>query len=269
MPKRELVVNVDDIGIHPGAVDAAIETITAGVAASGSVMCVCPGTAAALELIAAHGEIPVGVHLVLTNDSPHRPWAPLTAGPSIQEDGRLLGIADRERLLAQADPADVEAEFRAQIERFLDAGLRPTHLDWHALADGGREDVFDLTLGLAEEYGTGIRAWTDRGRRLLVAAGRVAQDGPFLDSFGLPVAAKERLLLERIRALPAGLHEWAMHPALASGEDGSDVRTTDRAVLLGGAVRGALEAEGIEVLGWGDPRFRAPRPERPAGPAPS
>ena len=34
----------------------------------------------------------------------------------------------------------------------LATGLTPTHLDWHALADGGRNDIFDLSLALAEEY---------------------------------------------------------------------------------------------------------------------
>lgn len=48
---RELIVNVDDIGIHEGAVEAAILTITHGVAASGSVMVVCTGTAAAIEML--------------------------------------------------------------------------------------------------------------------------------------------------------------------------------------------------------------------------
>ncbi|WP_425472880.1 hypothetical protein [Streptomyces botrytidirepellens] len=28
----------------------------------------------------------------------------------------------------------------------MDAGLAPAHLDWHCLADGGREGIRDLTL---------------------------------------------------------------------------------------------------------------------------
>jgi predicted glycoside hydrolase/deacetylase ChbG (UPF0249 family) len=253
---RELIINVDDIGIHRGAVEAAIETITRGVAASGSVMTVCPGSSAALDLLADHPEVPVGVHLTLTADFPHAPWSPRTAGASIQENGRLLGIERREQLLAQADAGDVEAEFRAQIEVLLDAGVQPTHLDWHCLADGGRNDIFDLTSGLAVEYGLGIRAWTDHGRDALRARGCTTQDQPFLDSFTAPLEGKQEWFLDRIRELPHGLTEWAMHPALTTTFDsGSGVRASDRELLVSASIRQALDDQKITVLGHDDLRL--------------
>lgn len=224
-----------------GAVEAAIETISDGVAASGSVMMVCPGTPAALRLLAARTDVPVGVHLTLTRDFPEWTWSPLTGGRSIQDDGFFLTIQQRDQLLDQADLGDVEAEFRAQIELALEAGLQPTHLDWHCLADGGRDDIFDLTLALAEEYRIGIRAWTDHGQRTLRGLGRLTQDQPFLDSFAVPVERKAQHLLRLIRALPEGLSEWAMHPAEPSPTDaGSDVRATDREALLTLRCRGIV-----------------------------
>ena len=253
---RRLIINVDDIGIHAGAVAAAVETIAHGVAASGSVMAVCAGTALALELLADRPDVPVGVHLTLTADFAAVPWRALTVGASISDDGRLFGIAHRERLLACAEAREVEAEFRAQIETVLGAGVRPTHLDWHCLVDGGREDLFDLTLALADEYGTGIRAWTDAGRAALRGRGLPAQDQPFLDSFAVPLADKQAVLLERLRRLPDGLSEWALHPAAVRPEDeGSQVRLTDRTFLLAASTRQVLADEDIVVTGYGDPGF--------------
>jgi predicted glycoside hydrolase/deacetylase ChbG (UPF0249 family) len=254
---RELIINVDDIGIYSGAVAAAIVTISDGVAASGSVMAVCPGTAAALEFLRDRPEVPVGVHLTLTADFPETPWHALTAGASISEDGRLLGIDQRERLLAQAEAGEVQVEFRAQIEKVLAAGVQPTHLDWHCLADGGREDIFELTLALAQEYGTGIRAWTDESRSALRSRGLPAQDQPFLDSFALPLVLKEAVFLDRIRRLPDGLSEWAMHPAEPDPDDpGGQVRLTDHELLLAASTRQVLHEEDILVRGYGDPRLR-------------
>lgn len=256
---RELVINVDDIGIHPGAVAVAVETISRGVAASGSVMAVCSGTAAALELLGGRPEVPVGVHLTLTADFPRTPWRALTAGRSFADEGRLVGIEQRERLLARADAGEVEAEFRAQIEKVLGAGVRPTHLDWHCLADGGRQDIFALTLALAEEYGTGIRAWTDEGRAALQARGLRAQDQPFLDSFALPLEDKQAVFLDRLRRLPVGLSEWAVHPAEPHpGDPGADVRRTDHELLVAPSTRQVLHEEQIVVRGHGDPALRAP-----------
>ncbi|MBC8093794.1 MAG: ChbG/HpnK family deacetylase [Pseudonocardia sp.] len=253
MSPRELIINVDDIGIHSGAVDAAIEVITRGVAASGSVMVVCPGANAALDLLAGHPEVPVGVHLTLTADFSDAPWSPLTAGASIQENGRLLGIERREQLLAQAVAGEVEAEFRAQIEALIDAGVQPTHLDWHCLADGGRDDIFDLTMELAVEYGIGIRAWTDHGRDAVRSRGRTAQDQPFLDSFAAPVEGRLEWFLDRISEIRDGLTEWAMHPARpATLDKGSDLRVSDRELLLSASIRQALDDEEITVLGHGD-----------------
>ncbi len=256
---RELIVNVDDIGIHEGAVEAAILTITHGVAASGSVMVVCPGAAATLEMLQGRRDVPVGVHLTLTADFPDVPWAPLTAGPSIQENGRLLGFDEQERLLARADAGDVEAEFRAQIEVLLAAGVQPTHLDWHSLMDGGRADIFDLTLALAEEYRVGLRAWTHHGRAALRGCGYTAQDQPFLDTFAISLEGKQGALIDRIRQLPDGLSEWAVHPAQRSAVDGgADVRRTDYDLLMADDTRHVLAEEGIVVLGYGDAKLRAP-----------
>src|SRR5438552_691327 len=42
--------------------------------------------------------------------------------------------AQRAALLAEAKLSDVERELCAQINAVVDAGLAPTHLDWHCLA---------------------------------------------------------------------------------------------------------------------------------------
>jgi predicted glycoside hydrolase/deacetylase ChbG (UPF0249 family) len=223
-------------------------------------MMVCHATRAALELLAEQREVLVGVHLTLTEDFRQWAWSPLTAGESIQEGGLLLPIEKRDLLMGRAVLSEVEAEFRAQIEAALGAGIEPTHLDWHCLADGGRADIFDATLALAEEYRVGIRAWTGRGRSVLLDRGRVPQDQPFLDSFSLPVDRKEQRLIERIRALPVGLSEWAMHPARPGEHDsGADVRSTDRDVLMSPSFREVLEEESIRILGWDGPQLLANR----------
>ena len=67
--------------------------------------------------------------------------------------------AQRAALLAAAKLNEVERELRAQIEAVVDVGLAPTHLDWHCLADGGRADILDLTMALAQEYALAARVW--------------------------------------------------------------------------------------------------------------
>jgi predicted glycoside hydrolase/deacetylase ChbG (UPF0249 family) len=47
----------------------------------------------------------------------------------------------------------LELEFRAQIETVLASGLKPAHLDWHAIRLDNREEIFNLIFRLASEYG--------------------------------------------------------------------------------------------------------------------
>ena len=111
-----------------------------------------------MQLLRERPEIPFGVHLTLVCETAHHRWGPLTAKervPSLlDETGELFTPARIPELLAQARLDEVEREFRAQIGAVVDAGLAPTHLDWHCLGDGGRDDIFDLTVALA-----GSTAW--------------------------------------------------------------------------------------------------------------
>jgi hypothetical protein len=71
------------------------------------------------------------------------------------------------------------------IGEHTDYGLTPTHLDWHCLADGGRDDIFDLTVALAGEYGLAARVWLEPGRQKSQQRGLPVVDHDFLDSFSL------------------------------------------------------------------------------------
>jgi predicted glycoside hydrolase/deacetylase ChbG (UPF0249 family) len=138
----------------------------------------------------------------------------------------------------------------------VDAGLTPTHLDWHCLADGGRDDIFDLTLSLAEEYGLAVRAWLEPGRRKLRRRGLPVVDHEFLDSFRLDVDGKSDRYAELLRELPVGLSEWAVHPGLGNEESqaidpgGWRVRRTDYEFLTSPQARELLQRERIVVIDY-------------------
>ncbi|WP_235855106.1 SIP domain-containing protein [Nonomuraea aridisoli] len=87
-------------------------------------------------------------------------WTPGKRGLHLDENGRFHAPDRIPDLLATARIEEVELEFRAQIDAVAAAGLTPTHLDWRCLADGGRDDVFDLTVAPA-----GLLAIASTGRR--------------------------------------------------------------------------------------------------------
>lgn len=256
---RVLIINCDDLGMHQLVNAAVLEAVEQGVATSCSLIVPAPAAAQALQMLSHSPAVPFGVHLTLTRDAPALGWTPISGAgqvPSlVGEDGLLLTAPCAPQLMAQARIEDVEHELRAQIDTVMRTGLQPTHLDWHALADGGRPDILDVTLDLAREYEVAARVWLEAGRRAARTRGLPVVDHDFLDSFALDGTGKERRFVRLIQALPAGLTEWAVHPAADDGTTddvdlGWAVRRSDRDFLLSPVARRVLDDEGIELIDY-------------------
>src|SRR5262249_14426607 len=139
------------------------------------------------------------------------------------DDGNLYNTTRMSEMLERAKLDELEVEFRVQIESVLAAGLAPTHLDWHCLLDGGRPDVFDLTMELAREYGLALRVMTRPRIEEAQRQGLPTVDHRVLDSFTVPLDDKSAHYARMLRELPSGLSEWAVHPGL----DRADARAID------------------------------------------
>ena len=87
-----------------------------------------PGTVEAVGLAEANQGLGVGLHFNLTEGRP------LTDVPSLvdaQGNFLLRGSLLRRSALGRIDPAEVAGELEAQLDRFSELGLNPTHLDSH------------------------------------------------------------------------------------------------------------------------------------------
>lgn len=255
---RVLIVNADDLGMYESINTAIVRSIEAGIASSCSLMAGCPAAAKAIELLRDRPELPFGMHLALVCDGSNYRWAPLAPREkvsSLLDNGELFLNDDRDRLLAQARIDEVELEFRAQIEFAVTAGVSPTHLDFHCLADGGRDDIFDLTVELAAEYGFAVRTWLPPAQQRMRERGLPVVDNSFLDSFSLDLDNKTARYVQLLQELPTGLTEWAVHPALGDVESqridgGWRVRHTDYEFLTSPAAREAIQREGIIIIDY-------------------
>jgi predicted glycoside hydrolase/deacetylase ChbG (UPF0249 family) len=150
----------------------------------------------------------------------------------------------------------LEMEFRAQIQVVLAAGLQPTHLDWHSLRIGGREDISNVMLRLAREYGLALRVsgrfWIEK----LQSRGFPTNDYYVLDSYLLDPVNKAARYAELLRELPVGLSEWAVHPGLDSAEllaiepGGNHIRQTDFDFWTSSQAKDIIREEGIILLDY-------------------
>jgi chitin disaccharide deacetylase len=211
-----LVIHADDVGMCHGANQAFVELSHAGTVTSGSVMVPCPWFPELAECAVADPTLDVGVHLTLNAEKAHYRWRPVSNATSasglVDDQGYLWrNVASVRRT---AHPDAVEAEWRAQIERALAAGIDVTHLDAH------------MGSALAPE-------WCDR----FVALGV---------EYRLPIVITSTLVGYEPHNHLAGVSEAAFAPFVASARD-AGLPVFD-AVLETNFSRGADEAVDYRAL---------------------
>ena len=257
---RLLIINADDFGMCHAINEAIFRALKKGVLRSTTLMVPCPWALHAMHFLAAHPEIPFGIHLTVISDWVDYRWGPVTSRekvPSlIDKAGYFYNFEQMPQFLAQVRLDQLEMEWRAQIETVLAAGLTPTHLDWHALRIDGRADIFDLMLRLARDYGLALRvagrSWIEK----VQSQSLPTNDYDFLDSYLLDPIGKSARYAQLLRELPAGLSEWAVHPGLDTPEllaiepDGKHVRQMDYDLLMSQEAQDIVKEEGIILLDY-------------------
>ncbi|HML23800.1 MAG TPA: polysaccharide deacetylase family protein [Aggregatilinea sp.] len=257
---RLLLVNADDFGMYQSINEAVVQSFKAGIVCSTSLMAPLPGTAHAIQLAQENPEVRLGVHLSVIRDIGHYYWEPLAPREQIpsllDEDGYFYTIERMLVMLERTRLDEAEIEFRAQIETVLAAGLKPTHVDWHCLHSGGRSDIFDLTMGLAKEYGLALRVASHPFIEQVQSQGLPTDDYDLLDSFSVDIDTKSAHYAHLLRDLPEGLSEWAVHPSFGSAESqeidpgGWRVRRTDFDFVGSPEARAIIDREGIVLVSY-------------------
>jgi chitin disaccharide deacetylase len=128
-----LIVNADDYGLAPGINRAVDELFDRHALTSATLM---SGAAFAVDAAAFardHPKLGVGCHLVLLDGSPLSD--PASVSSLLGKDGGsmnpTLGTFVRQIFRGRIQPADIEREVTAQINRAIALGITPTHVDTH------------------------------------------------------------------------------------------------------------------------------------------
>jgi predicted glycoside hydrolase/deacetylase ChbG (UPF0249 family) len=268
MPQR-LIINADDLGHPGGTVEATIALHQAGVVTSTTVMVNQPHWPEAAPYLRDHPELGAGVHLVMNDGcpllSPEQVPSLVDAGGRFRDGTPLLLRYGRLR------PAELRAEWRAQIEKFIaDSGRRPDHLDLHCYYPYAFSTWFRVSLELARDYGhipvrmpfddalalkapemaagMGFPAWYVRwqGRRYqrLVARYGLQRPNFFVMSFSKDGRRTAEHLLELLDTLPDGVTELLAHPGTGGWREG------DYRGLLDPRVKQHIEELGIELVDY-------------------
>lgn len=152
--KKVLILHVDDAGMSWSSNKGTIDAIEKGVANSFSIMMPCAWVPEIARYVNENPEVDAGLHLTLTSEWKNYRWGPLMGKPMVP------GLVDKEgcmwpsvqQVVENASPDEVEAEIRAQVERALNMGFRPTHLDSHMGTLFATSDFLERYIKVGIDY---------------------------------------------------------------------------------------------------------------------
>ncbi len=256
---RLLILNIDDYGFCLTANHSAMETLENGTASSTTVMTPPAWSKHAIKQLQDRNHIRHGVHLTTISEHEIYRWRPLTSPNKIPTlvdgEGFLPLETERDNLIRRVNLKELEIEWRAQIETVLANALHPNQLDSHCNIHDARADIFWMSVRLAQEYGLALRVHQKEFIEALKQKGLPVIDHTDLDSFDLPTKGKSELYLDLLHQLPAGISEWAIHPARCTKELRTinprwRVRAADYKFFNSDVCRKAIQKEGIQIISY-------------------
>lgn len=130
-----LIVNADDLGIHPSINAGILSAYRNGILTSCTMLVTTDYLDETLRDYVRPAALPIGIHLSLTLG---KAVAPMDEVPDlVDQEGHLKLRAGRLLIATFASSTgakllpQIEREFEAQLSRAHDGGLRPTHADSH------------------------------------------------------------------------------------------------------------------------------------------
>ena len=155
-----LIVRGDDMGFSHAGNEALIKSFNDGIETSIEVIVPSPWFPEAIKLLQENPTIDVGIHLALTSEWDNIKYRPVSYCPSLtDEDGYFFPMIwpnknypGKALLENNWNIADIEKEFRAQIELATKKIPRITHISGHMGCNSMKPEVNELAIKFAKEY---------------------------------------------------------------------------------------------------------------------
>src|SRR6476661_6122437 len=262
-----IIVHADDLAETHAVNAAAIRSLEAGAVNSASMMVPCPWFPEIADYAKSHPAADFGLHLTVTSERVYYRWGPVAAAdkvPSLlDKDGYFHHDWEHNQ---HVNPKEVEIELRAQVERALAMGVRPTHLDSHQyrLIMNGKE-LFDAMLRVAHDYQLPLfvtRDWFADHPYLQASLGArdIVVDHTVTIEPDVRPEKWAEFYLNALKHLQPGVTEFVIHP----GFDDEELRAATRERSTWGAAwrqrdfdffssdqfRQILVQENIKLITW-------------------
>jgi predicted glycoside hydrolase/deacetylase ChbG (UPF0249 family) len=262
-----LIVHADDLGAAHSINIASVKAFEVGLVNSGSIMIPCPWLSEIATYARSHPEADLGLHLTLTSE-----WTPYRWGPVLSKD-RVTSLLDssgyfyltESEAAAHANPKEVEAELRAQIERAKSVGIQPTHFDSHMGTLYQTKELFDILLRLGRENKVPVRLPRELVQGLPYLPSLLTPNDVVIDrmiSIDANVTAEGwvKYYADELKSIQPGITEMVVHIAYDDAEMrgmtfdhpnwGAAWRQRDFDFLTSDNFRSLLKQNNIKLVTW-------------------
>ncbi len=267
-----LILHADDVGMCHSVNVATTEAMEKGVVTCASIMIPCPWMPEIAAYCRAHPDADFGLHLTLTSEWQTYRWRPVTPITEVP------GLVDKEGFLprtveevaAHSNPAEVEKEIRAQIERAKAFGIKPTHVDSHmgTLFVGPFLPVYTKVakaMGIVPMLMKPTPERIEQGKLLRIDPVKMEKDlSPqgyvFLDMLnesvkGDTLEARRDFIYNLLKTLKPGVTEIIVHLILNDDEakhitNSWQNRYNEYLIMTDPKTRQLIESLGIKLIGY-------------------
>jgi predicted glycoside hydrolase/deacetylase ChbG (UPF0249 family) len=220
-----LILHADDLGAAHSIDAASFDALDKGAVSSASIMMPTPWVTEVAAYARAHPNADLGLHLTLTSEWETYRWGSVSPADKVTS---LLDSAgtfpnDEKLVAARAKPLEVDREIRAQIDRALALGIRPTHLDSHMGSLFTTPELIATYVKAAHDYHLPFLAV--KGSPLAAPQAGLTTQDVLLDA--VIIAGREvprdqwkEFYLKSIASLKPGLTEMIVH----LGHDDSELQ---------------------------------------------
>jgi predicted glycoside hydrolase/deacetylase ChbG (UPF0249 family) len=208
-----LIVRGDDMGMTQATNEAMERCFKKGILTSASIQVPSPRFEAAVGMCARNPDWCVGIHLTCIAEwlgYRWRPTLPWDRIPSIVDEDGFFYQYPEQLKPEEVDYAELEAEFRAQIELAIKKGLNFHYLDTHYIGPDGYPGLGPILERLSRDYELPVSGSVGEIRGLSI--------------YSIPPAEKEEALAGLLEGLEKpGTYLLVCHPGLYLPENNSCV----------------------------------------------
>jgi len=265
-----LIIHADDIGVAHSVNAASISAFQKKGISSGSIMVPCSWFPEIAAYAKNHPDLDLGIHVTLTSEWKNYKWGGVLSSKEIPSLLNKQGFLYEsvEEFSKNAKPAEVELEVRAQIDRAIAFGMKPTHLDSHMGSLFASPELFKIFQKIGKEYNMPVLIPINMIKQMAPQLEAVVEPGQVtivqLFSLSTSIASEKwnETYNQFIEKITPGLNEILVHLAYDNEEMqavaidhpdfGSTWRQNDYNFVISDELKAVLKKGNIHLITWRD-----------------